>query len=1042
LAEQSAADVADGERKTVTALFADIRGSTELMEDLDPEAARAIIDPALMVMIEAVQHYGGHVVRSTGDGIFVLFGAPVAHEDHPQRALYGALRLQEAMRRYSAKLVAEGRTPLEARVGINTGEVVVRTLSASGHAEYDTVGHTANLAARMEAVAPTGSIAISEHTRQLVEGYFQLRPRGPTPIKGLNEPVDVYEVIGLGPLRTRLQRAAGRGLTKFVGREREMEALRHTAEKAREGHGQIVAALAEPGVGKSRLYFEFKATSQTGWMVLETFSVSHGKASAYLPVIYLLHGYFRIVSEDDGRTRREKVTGRLLALDRSLENALPYLFALLGIVEGEDPLAQMNGQIKKRRTLEAIKRILLRESLNQPLMVIFEDLHWIDEQTQEFLNLLADSIGTAKILLLVNYRPEYSHQWGSKTYYAQLRLDPLGPESAEEMLSSLVGDGAELAPLKRLIIEKTEATPFFMEEMVQVLLDEGSLVRNGAVKLTRPLVELKIPATVQGILAARIDHLPSDAKDLLQSLAVIGREFSLSLIRAVVPKSDDELDRLLHDLRVGEFIYEQPAVGDTDFIFKHALTQEVAYNSLLLARRKQFHERIGAALETLHANSLDDHLGELAHHYSRSANAEKSLAYLTSAGKQAEERSAFTEAQALLERGIESITSLPESPERDAREMELTSTLTRVLLVTKGFNASETREAAEHARILAEKGGNLAQLVLRVYDVWRSVMVSGDYLTAGALADRILYLARREGSRTSLAFAHNAKEAESFFHGDLIGVEEHFRGLSGLLSEAGFRQAPGVVAITIGNASCAAWILGYPDIARERMAELTADGDSRSPFDLAFSLLWESFLLCELGVPQHTEIAATRALAISEEHDFPFIRNQARVVIGWARAHLEIAGEGIALIHSGLAGHTESGARIRITDNLRLLAQAEALHGRSGEALSTIERALRANPEETVFRPNIMNCRGELRFKQGQTDLAEADFREAIALAKKMNGKGWELRATISLARLLSSQDRRDEARSRLAEIYHWFTEGLDTADLKEAKSLLDELSA
>jgi predicted ATPase len=284
--------------------------------------------------------------------------------------------------------------------------------------------------------------------------------------------VNVFEVAGLGPLRTRLQVAARRGLTKFVGRETELQQMKSSLESARAGHGQLVAAMGDPGVGKSRLFFEFKAVAQSGCLVLEACSVSHGKASAYLPVIDLLKGYFKIATEDDERTRREKVGGKTLMLDRSLEDALPYLVGLLGIVEGDDPLAQMDGQIKRRRTLDAIKRILLRESMNQPLMVIFEDLHWIDEQTQALLNLVADSIGTAKILLLVNYRPEYSHQWGSKTYYTQLRLDPLGKDSADEMLLALLGGGKELEPLKRVIIDKTEGNPFFMEETVQVLLDE------------------------------------------------------------------------------------------------------------------------------------------------------------------------------------------------------------------------------------------------------------------------------------------------------------------------------------------------------------------------------------------------------------------------------------------------------------------------------------------------------------------------------------------------------------------------------------------
>jgi len=672
----------DGERKTITALFADIKGSTELEKDLDPEEARAIIDPALKLMIDAAHRYDGYIVQSTGDGIFALFGAPVAHEDHPQRALYAALRLQEELRRYSAKVVADGGMPIEARVGVNTGEVVVRSIATgAGQTEYTPIGHTTNLASRMQAVAPTGSIAISEQARKLVEGYFQLRPLGPTRVKGVSEPVNVYEVTGLGPLRTRLQRSATRGLTKFVGRQHEMETLRRVLDQVRVGHGQIVAAMAEAGTGKSRLFYEFKTVSQSGCMVLETFSVSHGTASAYLPIIDLLHGYFGIETGDDGRKRREKITGRVVALDRALEDTLPYLFALLGLVEGEDSLPQVDGKVKKRRTLEAIKLILLRESINQPLIVIFEDLHWIDEATQELLNLLSDSIGTAKILLLVNYRPEYSHQWNSKTYYTQLRLDPLGRESAEEMLAALLGEEAELAPLKRLIVEKTEGNPFFMEETVQVLLDEGALVRNGTVKLTRPLSELKIPPTVQGILAARIDRLQPNEKELLQALAVMGKEFRLGMVKQVVGKPDDELQRLLAELQLGEFIYEQPAFPDIEYTFKHALTQEVAYSSVLVERRKLLHERAGEALESMFGGHLEDHLDELAHHYARTNNVAKAVEYLQRAGELAMKRSgSAAEAITQLSAALDLVRSMLPSPERDQRETNLRMTLRALLL--------------------------------------------------------------------------------------------------------------------------------------------------------------------------------------------------------------------------------------------------------------------------------------------------------------------------------------------------------------------------
>jgi len=361
LAEQGAMEArgaTDGERKTITALFADIKNSMMLIEDLDPEEARAIVDPALRLMMDAVHRYEGYVAQSTGDGIFAFFGAPIAHEDHPQRALYAALKMQEDMKRYSDELRLKKGVPIQIRVGLNTGEVVLRSIRKDDlHTEYTPIGHSISLASRLQTLAAPGSVVIGASVRKFVEGYFQLKALGASRIKGVSEPVEVFEVTGLGPLRTRLQRAAGRGLTKFVGREREMEALRHAAEQARAGRGQIVAAMAEAGVGKSRLFFEFKATSQSGWMVLETFSVSHGKASAYLPVIDLLRNYFRIANEDDERTRREKVAGRIAILDRTLEDTLPYLFSLLGIVEGDDPLAQMDGQIRKRRTLEAIKRI-------------------------------------------------------------------------------------------------------------------------------------------------------------------------------------------------------------------------------------------------------------------------------------------------------------------------------------------------------------------------------------------------------------------------------------------------------------------------------------------------------------------------------------------------------------------------------------------------------------------------------------------------------------------------------------------------------------
>jgi predicted ATPase/class 3 adenylate cyclase/ribosomal protein L40E len=1049
--ERQTAEGLDGERKTVTALFADIKGSTDLMEDLDPEEARTIIDPALKLMIDAVRRYEGYIVQSTGDGIFALFGAPAAYEDHSQRALHTALRIQEEMRRYSAKLVSNGGTPLEARVGVNTGEVVVRSIeTGAGHLEYTPIGHTTNLASRMQAVAPTGSIAISEATRRLVEGYFQLRSRGPTRVRGVSEPVNVYEVTGLGPLRTRLQRSVGRGLTKFVGREREMEVLKHAAERAKSGHGQIAAAVAEPGVGKSRLFFEFKATSQSGWMVLETFSVSHGKASAYLPVIDLLRNYFDISATDDARKRREKVAGKIAILDRSLEDTLPYLFALLGIVEGNDPLAQMDGQIRKRRTLDAIKRILLRESLNQPLMAIFEDLHWIDEQTQELLNLLAESIGTAKILLLVNYRSEYSHQWGNKTYYTQLRLDPLGKESAEEMLAVLLGDGKDLLPLKRLIIERTEGTPFFMEEIVQVLFEDGVLQCNGAVKLAKSMNTVKVPATVQSVLASRIDRLPAEDKELLQTVAVLGREFPLGLVRRVTLTPDDELEPKLSRLQAGEFIYEQVAANDVEYVFKHALTQEVAYNALLIERRKLLHERAGVALESMFTEQLDDHLDELAHHYSRSDNIRKAVEYLGRAGQQALQRSAYANALSNLSAAMNLLQKLPDSPERIQREVLLQLAVGPASMAVKGLAAPETERAYTRARELSERLGDHPGLFHALLGLRVTLLLRGELRKASELADEMLRLAQRTQEQSLLLYAHGARGATSFQMGEFLRAGEHFENaISFYEHERPLVLRSGGVDAGVACLSMAAltlWQLGYADQSLKRANEALSSAQALShPLSIGLAQVIFGVLRQYRRQAHAAQENAEVGIAVAAEHGAGDVIALAISVRGWAMAEMGRNEEGITQIQKGLAAHRATGAELYRPYFLCLLAEAYMETGRFDDGLVALTEALTAAGEKEIgyYEAETHRLKGKLLLRQGDSNAEEAQscFERAIEIARKQSAKSWELRATMSLARLLAKHRKRDEARAMLADIYNWFTEGFDTADLIDAKALLDELS-
>jgi predicted ATPase/class 3 adenylate cyclase len=1055
--EEERSPIVEGERKTVTALFADIKGSTELMEDLDPEEARAIIDPALKLMIEAVRRYDGYVVQSTGDGIFALFGAPVAHEDHPQRALYAALRVQEELKRYSAKMLAEGGIPIQGRVGINNGEVVVRSIqTGADQVEYTPIGHTTNLASRMQTAAAVGSIAVSEATRKLCEGYFILKPLGATRVKGVSEPVNVYEVTGLGPLRTRLQRAAGRGLTKFVGRQYEIDAIKAAAEQAQAGHGQIVAAMAEPGVGKSRLVFEFKAGSESGWLVLETFSISHGKASAYLPAIELLRNYFDITVTDDERKRREKVTGRVLALDRKLEDTLPYLFNLVGMVEGDDPLTQMDGQVKKRRTLEAIKRLILRESLNQSLMVIFEDLHWIDEQTQELLNLLADSIGTAQILLLVNYRPEYSHEWGGKTYYTQLRLNPLGEESAEEMLSALLGDGIDLLPLKRLIVRRTEGTPFFMEEIVQALFEDGVLQRNGTVKLTKSMNAVKVPGTVQGILASRIDRLLADEQGLLQTLAVIGREFPLGLVRNVTRKPDEELERILSALQLAEFIYEQPGFPEPAYIFKHALTQEVTYGSILIERRKELHERTAHEIEALFSSRMEDHYGDLAHHYSCSGNRLKAVEYLQLAAQQAIQRSASTEAIEQLMSALRMLDGLPETPRRDQQELVLQTMLGPSLIATKGNGALEVAVAYKRAVELGRKVGDSTQLFPVVFGMRSFHLVRAELQEARELGEQLLSLSETIGDAGLSLEANLAQGNTLFLFGEFTPALENMERAFALYDRLKYKANAFLYGIDPGVLCLAriTWILallGYRDQASQKMSETLALAHQQShAYSLAVAIMHACNVHNLRGEWFALQQQAEAGIALCTDQGFASILGQAKQFRGSALVNQGRTEEGLALIGEGLAAYRATGAILFYPYLLSNLAHACGVAARYEDGLTALAEAIAMveRTEEHLYEAKLYQLKGDLKLKKfsaqnlpAAQQQAEVCFRKSIEIARRQKAKSFELSAAVSLSRLWMQREKKAEARQMLAEIYGWFTEGFDTLDLKDARALLDELS-
>src|SRR3989475_3553876 len=491
----------EGERKQVTVLFADLKGSMELLADRDPEEARKILDPVLAHMMDAVHRYEGTVNQVMGDGIMALFGARIASEDPGVRACYAALRMQESVNRYAEEAWRAHGVTVQIRVGLNSGEVVVRAIGNDLHMDYTAVGETTHLAARMEQAARPGTVLIAPATFHLVEGFVAVKSLGRVPVKGHSEPVEVHELSGIGPARTRLQAAARRGLTRFVGRDAEIEVLRRSLERAGAGHGQAVAIVGEAGVGKSRLVWEFTRSPRThGWLVLETGSVSYGTTTPYLPVIELLKTYLSIQEHDDQREIRERVAGKLLTLDRTLEPLLTPLLALLDVPVDDAAGGALDPPQRRQRTLEAVKRLLLRESRVQPLLLLFEDLHWTDSESQALLDGLIESLPTARILLVVSYRPEYQHAWGSKTYYTQLRIDPFPPDGAEELLTALLGQDESLETLKRVLIERTQGNPFFLEETVQTLVETRMLVGDrGAYRITKAPEAWQIPPTIQAI---------------------------------------------------------------------------------------------------------------------------------------------------------------------------------------------------------------------------------------------------------------------------------------------------------------------------------------------------------------------------------------------------------------------------------------------------------------------------------------------------------------------------------------------------------------
>ncbi|MBI2553085.1 MAG: AAA family ATPase, partial [Candidatus Rokubacteria bacterium] len=938
-------DVLEGERKQVTVLFADLKGSMELLADRDPEEARKLLDPVLERMMEAVHRYEGTVNQVMGDGIMALFGAPLAQEEHAVRACYAALRMQESVRRYAVEVQRREAIPLQMRVGLNSGEVVVRSIGSDLRMDYTAVGQTTHLAARMEQMAMPGSILMTADTLRLAEGYVQVKPLGPVPIKGVNEPVEVCEVTGAGVVRTRLQAAAARGLTRFVGRDAEVDQLRQALERAHAGHGQVVALVGEPGVGKSRLVWEFSHSHRThGWLILESGSVSYGKASPYLPVIDLLKAYFKIQDRDDQREIRERVTGKLLTLDRALEPTLPVFLALLDVPVEDAEWQVLEPAQRRQRTLGAVKRLLLRESQVQPLLVVFEDLHWIDAETQALLDTLVESLPTAKLLLLVNYRPEYQHGWGSKTFYSQLRLDPLPPESAEGLLQALLGDDATLQPLKPLLIERTEGNPFFLEESVRTLVETKALAgERGAYRLVKALPGVQVPASVQAVLAARIDRLPPEDKGLLQSASAIGKDVPLALLQAIADLPEEALRRQLARLQAGEFLYETNLFPDLEYTFKHSLTHEVTYQSLLHERQRALHARIVDAMETLYASRLMEQAERLAHHALRGAVWNKAVRYLRQAGAKAVARSANREALEFFEQALKVLGELPESRDTLAEALEIRIALGPALIAIKGANAPEVEASYLHARELCDRLEDTSRLFPVLWGLWYASYSQGRYRNSQEIGERLLSVAREGRDSALLVEAHHTLWATLVGMGNAVAAQAHLKQGLVLYDRQQHRSLaflygahdPGVCCRNVS--AMASWQLGYPDQALKSMLEaLSLARELSHPLTTVIALYFAAWVLYHLGDHEAAREKAETLVALATPQGFSTWAEDASIFVARTIVERGRGEDRVAQVHRGLTPSRAAGRAWRDAFCLCLLADAYGRVGQPEEGLRVL----------------------------------------------------------------------------------------------------------
>ena len=1041
---------ASAERRQLTVMFCDLVGSTALSARLDPEDMREIIGAYNRCCAEQIAKTGGFVAKYMGDGVLAYFGYPQAHEDDAERALHAALSVTEAV----PKLRTSRNPVLQVRVGIATGLVVVGDLIGEGASqEQGVVGETPNLAARLQTLAEPGQVVISQSTRRLTGGMFEYRDLGRVPLKGLAEPTQAWQVLAASAVQSRFEAQHETSLTPLVGRDEELELLQRRWRQAAGGEGRVVLLSGEPGIGKSRLTVALQERLQgEPHTRLQYFFSPHHTGSAFYPVIAQLERAAEFERHDTWEIKLHKLAS-LLASPQGQENDIQLLAELLSIPTG-DRYVSLNWtpQRKKAMTFEVLLRQLEILASQKPVLMVFEDVHWIDPSSRELLDMAVERAARIPLLLLITFRPEFAPPWTGQAHVTTLTLSRLGRREGAVLVEGLAGNNALTEEITAEIVERTDGIPLFVEELTKAVLEAGLHGYDGARTVsTAPPPALAVPATLHASLMARLDRLGSAAKEVAQIGAAIGREFSYELLIPIAQKSDKELKASLLRLSDAELVFCRGTPPDATFVFKHALVRDAAYGTLLRRPRQELHARIAKVLEERWPDAVETQPELLAHHFTQAELAERALDYWRRAGERALRRSANAEAVHHLTTGLELLAAQPDTPKRAKQELTLQISLAIALTATKGFAPPETVRAYKRARELCHVLGDQTQLFPATYGEWVYYNATAHHREAKRVAEEFLRLASDQKALDGIVVAHRTLGLSLLNLGQLQAGRDQMRQVEMLYQpethrSLAFRYGQDPRAAGLSFLAWIEWLMGYPEIALKRCREaIDRARDLSHAMTLAYTLSTAPYVHYFCGDRAGASEAAEVAAAFDVEQRNPFWLAMAQVIRGRMLVEEGQTERGLAEICSGLDGWRATNSSWLRPCYLALFAEALAKADRTEEALEAINEALTAAGEtgESFFASELYRLRGEflLRLSTRQTMAqVETEYLRALELARSQASRSLELRASTSLARLHRNQGKRTEARDLLVPIYGWFTEGFDTLDLQEAKALLDEL--